>query len=118
MSGLVKIGEGSIICAHTIITVNVYIGNHVIINLDCTIGHDAVLQDFVSLYPSVNVSGKTNIGRAVELSTGMQIIQGRTVRDYSIVGAGAVVIRNIEDEGTYIGVPAKRICKPKAAEGS
>ena len=67
ISDLVKIGEGTIICAHTIITVNISIGNHVIINLDCTIGHDAILNDFVTLYPSVNVSGITNIGHAVEL---------------------------------------------------
>ena len=107
MSDLVTIGEGTIICAHTIITVNIEIGSHVIINLDCTVGHDAVLQDFVTLYPSVNVSGITNIGHAVELGTGMQIIQGKTVGDYSIVGAGAVVVKDIPAKCTAVGSPAK-----------
>ena len=109
MSDLVTIGEGTIICAHTIITVNIEIGSHVIINLDCTVGHDAVLQDFVTLYPSVNVSGITNIGHAVELGTGMQIIQGKTVGDYSIVGAGAVVVKDIPAKCTAVGSPAKPI---------
>ena len=109
MSDLVTIGEGSIICAHTIITVNISIGNHVIINLDCTIGHDAVLHDFVTLYPSVNVSGITKIGYAVELGTGMQIIQGKTVGDYSIVGAGAIVVKDIPEKCTAVGSPAKPI---------
>ena len=109
MSDLVTIGEGTIICAHTIITVNIKIGAHVIINLDCTVGHDAVLQDFVTLYPSVNVSGITNIGHAVELGTGMQIIQGKTVGDYSIVGAGAVVVKDIPAKCTAVGSPAKPI---------
>lgn len=109
MSDLVNIGEGTIICAHTIITVNIEIGSHVIINLDCTVGHDAVLQDFVTLYPSVNVSGITNIGHAVELGTGMQIIQGKTVGDYSIVGAGAVVVKDIPAKCTAVGSPAKPI---------
>ena len=109
MSDLVTIGEGTIICAHTIITVNIEIGAHVIINLDCTVGHDAVLQDFVTLYPSVNVSGITNIGHAVELGTGMQIIQGKTVSDYSIVGAGAVVVKDIPAKCTAVGSPAKPI---------
>ena len=109
MSDLVTIGEGTIICAHTIITVNIEIGAHVIINLDCTIGHDAVLQDFVTLYPSVNVSGITNIGHAVELGTGMQIIQGKTVGDYSIVGAGAVVVKDIPAKCTAVGSRAKPI---------
>ena len=79
ISSLVEIGEGSIICAHTIITVNIEIGAHVIINLDCTIGHDAILEDFVTLYPSVNVSGITHIGYCVELGTGTQIIQGKMI---------------------------------------
>ena len=48
LSELVNIGKGSIICAHTILTVNIEIGNHVIINLDCTVGHDAELKDFVT----------------------------------------------------------------------
>lgn len=109
LSELVKIGEGSIICAHTILTVNIEIGSHVIINLDCTIGHDAVLKDYVTLYPSVNVSGATVIGHCSELGTGMQIIQGKTVGDYSIVGAGAVVVKDIPDNCTAVGSPAKPI---------
>lgn len=109
MSDLVTIGEGTIICAHTIITVNISIGNHVIINLDCTIGHDAILQDFVTLYPSVNVSGITSIGRAVELGTGMQIIQGKDIGDYAIIGAGAVVVKDIPAKCTAVGSPAKPI---------
>ena len=109
ISELVTIGEGTIICAHTIITVNISIGSHVIINLDCTIGHDAVLKDYVTLYPSVNISGFTNIGHAAELGTGMQIIQGKSIGDYSIVGAGAVVVKDIPDNCTAVGSPAKPI---------
>lgn len=109
MSSLVKIGKGTIICAHTIITVNIEIGSHVIINLDCTIGHDALLEDFVTLYPSVNVSGITHIGYCTELGTGMQIIQGKTIGNYSIVGAGAVVVKDLPDKCTAVGSPAKAI---------
>lgn len=109
LSDQITIGEGTIICAHTIITVNISIGNHVIINLDCTIGHDAVIQDFVTLYPSVNISGMTKIGRAAELGTGMQIIQGKTIGEYSILGAGAVVVKDIPTKCTAVGSPAKPI---------
>ena len=109
VSDLVTIGEGTIICANTIMTVNISIGSHVIINLDCTVGHDAILNDFVTLYPSVNVSGMTNIGYCSELGTGMQIIQGKTVGEYSIVGAGAVVVKDIPAKCTAVGSPAKPI---------
>lgn len=108
-SDLVNIGEGSIICAHNLITTNIEIGKHVIINLDCTVGHDAVLSDFVTLYPSVNVSGTTKIGRCSELGTGAQIIQGKSVGEYAIVGAGAVIIKDIPNKCTAVGAPAKPI---------
>lgn len=109
MSNHVTIGEGTIICAHAIITVNISIGSHVIINLDCTVGHDAVLEDFVILYPSVNISGFCRIGHGCEMGTGTQIIQGKTVGDYAIVGAGAVVVRDIPEKCTAVGSPAKPI---------
>ena len=109
LSSLVTIGEGTIICAHTILTVDISIGKHVIINLDCTIGHDAIINDFATLYPSVNVSGITKIGHAVELGTGMQIIQGKAIGEYSIVGAGSVVVKDIPEKCTAVGIPAKPI---------
>lgn len=109
MSNFVEIGEGCIICAHTILTVNVKVGRHVIINLDCTIGHDAILEDFVTLYPSVNVSGQTHYGECVELGTGTQIIQGKNVGKGTIVGAGSVVVKDLPDECTAVGAPCKPI---------
>lgn len=109
VSKRVEIGEGSIICAGTIITVDIKIGNHVIINLDCTIGHDDVIEDYVTIYPSVNVSGNVLIGECSELGTGMQIIQGKKVAPNTIIGAGAVVVKDCAESGTYVGSPAKRI---------
>ncbi|MCR5205023.1 MAG: acetyltransferase [Lachnospiraceae bacterium] len=119
ISDLVKIGRGTIICAHTIITVNIDMGEHVIINLDCTIGHDAVIEDFVTLYPSVNVSGITTIRRNVEMGTGSQIIQGKKIGEYSIIGAGAVVVKDIPANCTAVGCPAKIIKSvPESVQGT
>ena len=108
-SNSVKIGEGAIVCAGTIITVDVNIGDHVIVNLDCTIGHDAVIDDFVTIYPSVNVSGNVLIGECSELGTGTQIIQGKKVISNTIIGAGAIVVKDCLESGTYVGSPAKKI---------
>lgn len=108
-SNSVKIGEGAIVCAGTIITVDVNIGDYVIVNLDCTIGHDAVIDDFVTIYPSVNVSGNVLIGECSELGTGTQIIQGKKVISNTIIGAGAIVVKDCLESGTYVGSPAKKI---------
>lgn len=109
ISDRVKIGEGSIMCAGTIVTVDVVLGKHVIINLDCTVGHDAVIGNFVTMYPSVNVSGMVRVGECVELGTGMQVIQGKKIVEKAIIGAGGVVVKDILDEGTYVGVPVVKV---------
>ena len=53
----VVIGQGCVICASNIITVNINIGNFVILNLGCTTGHDTSIGDYCSFMPSVNISG-------------------------------------------------------------
>ncbi len=105
----VEIGNGTIICAGCILTVDITIGKHVIVNLDCTIGHDVVIKNYVTIYPSVNVSGCVNVGECTELGTGMQIIQGKNIAKNVIVGAGSVVIKDIMEEGTYVGVPVGKV---------
>lgn len=109
MSEKITIGEGCIICASSILTVDIHIGRHVIVNLDCTIGHDAYVNDYVTIYPSVNVSGNVNVGECVELGTGTQIIQGKNIGIKSIVGAGSVVVKDIPEKCTAVGIPAKPI---------
>lgn len=109
LSNNVVLGEGCIICMSSIITVDIKIGDFFLSNLDCTIGHDCIIEDFVTLYPSVNVSGNVRIGTGTEIGTGTQIIQGKTIGKECIVGAGAVVNRDIPDYATAVGVPAKVI---------
>lgn len=101
------IGEGSIICAANILTVNIAIGKHSIINLDCTIGHDVNIADFLTIYPSSNISGNCTIGECTEIGTGTQIIQGKKIGQNCIIGAGSVVINDISDKCLAVGVPAK-----------
>lgn len=106
-SEYVEIGEGSILCAGTILTTDIVIGKHVIINLDCTVGHDAVISDYVTIYPSVNISGGVTVGEASELGTGANLIQGKKIGERAIIGAGAVVINDIVDDCTAVGSPAR-----------
>lgn len=105
MSDYIEWGEGNIVCAGTILTVNLCIADFCIINLDCTLGHDDVLNAFVTLYPSVNVSGCVTIGAHSEIGTGTQIIQGKRIGTDTIIGAGAVVVRDIPDGCTAVGSP-------------
>lgn len=102
-----KIGSGSIICAGTIMTIATQIGFNCIVNLNCTIGHDSVLDDYCTLHPNSNISGKVHLGESVLVGTGTQIIQGLDITRKVNLGAGSVVVKNIDISGTYVGVPAR-----------
>lgn len=109
MSERINWGEGNIVCAGTILTVNIDINDFCIINLDCTLGHDDLLESFVTVYPSVNISGCVKVGECSELGTGAQIIQGKNIGTAAIIGAGAVVVKDIPDACTAVGSPCKPI---------
>ncbi|MCX6719197.1 MAG: acetyltransferase [Candidatus Taylorbacteria bacterium] len=109
ISKSVNIDCGVVICAGSILTVDMHIASFVTINLLCTIGHDSEVNEFSSLMPAVNVSGKVTIGRTVFLGTGVKIIENKRIGDGSIIGAGSVVVDDIPDFCTAVGVPAKPI---------
>lgn len=105
----VRLGRGIVICAGVILTCNIKIGNHVYINLDCTVGHDSILEDYVNLAPSVNVSGNCRLLEGAHIFTNAVIIPPVTIGKWSIIGAGAVVLKDIPDYAVAVGAPASVI---------
>jgi sugar O-acyltransferase (sialic acid O-acetyltransferase NeuD family) len=102
-------GEGCIVCANNVFTTNIKVGSHVIFNLGCTIGHDVIVNDFATILPGVSISGNVKISEESNIGTKVAIIQGKTIGKRSIIGAGAVVINDIPNNCTAVGVPAKII---------
>lgn len=105
----VNIGKGSIICSGVKITTNCQIGNSVIMNIDCRIGHDSTIGDFCSFMSAADLGGGSKIGERVFIGTKGTIIPRLTICDDVIIGAGSVVIKKIVKPGTYFGNPAKNI---------
>lgn len=108
----VEIGAGSVICAGTIMTTNIVIGRHVHVNLDCTIGHDVVMEDYATLTPGVHVSGCVHIRKGAYIGTGANIINGTSdkpliIGEWAVVAAGACVVSDVGAGMTVFGVPAK-----------
>jgi len=111
-SRFIDYGEAPIICAGNILTTNIKFGNHIQINLDCTIGHDVTFGDFVTLAPGVHVSGWVTLEEGVYVGTGATLINGTqnqplVVGAGAIIGAGACVVGSLAPGVTAVGVPAK-----------
>ncbi len=109
LNKFIELGSGCIICCNSFISVNTKIGNHVSINPGCGIGHDTVIEDYSSLYWNVTLSGNVCIHEGCEIGSKAAIIEKRTVGKWCTIGAGAVVIKDIPDSCTAVGVPAKPI---------
>lgn len=108
-SDSVTFGQGVLVSAGSIVTVDTIIDDFVIIDRSCNIGHDTEISKFSTLLPSTTVSGNVHIEENILIGTGSTIIQGLTVRENSIIGAGAVVTKDIPKNCTAVGVPAKPI---------
>lgn len=105
----VNIGNGSIIYKGVIMTTNITIGNHVIVNPKCGIGHDSIIKDYVSLLWNVNISGNDVIEEGVLIGSAATVIQGKKVGQAAIIGAGSVVVKDILSNTTNVGVPSNII---------
>lgn len=102
----VTLGTGSIITAGCILTNNIKIGDHVHINLDSTVGHDAIIHNFVTVSPGVHVSGNVVLEEGSFIGTGANLIEGKKVGAWSVIGAGSVVVKDIPSNVTAVGTPA------------
>lgn len=103
------IGEGSIICPNVVVTTNVKLGKHGLVNCNCTIGHDTEILDYFTINPNTAVSGNCSIGSRVFIGSSVSIREKVKITDDVVIGMGSVVIRNIDKSGKYIGTPAKKM---------
>lgn len=108
-SASITIGAGSIITAGCILTTDIYIGKHVLINLNTTIGHDCTVEDYSSVMCGVNIAGEVIIGRSAFIGSGANILNQVSLRESCVVGMGAVVLKDVLQHTTVAGVPAKEI---------
>lgn len=101
-----KQGEGNILTAGCVFTVDIEIGDFNILNLNSTIGHDTKIGSYNVFNPGSNISGGVNIGDSNLFGTNSTILQNLTVGNKSILGAGAVLTKNLESQKLAVGVPA------------
>ena len=103
------IGEGTVVMPNVVINARTIIGNHCIINTGSIVEHDNNIGDYTHISVGANLGGTVSIGNSCWIGIGATLKNDINVCDNVILGAGSVVIDNIVNSGTYVGVPARII---------
>lgn len=105
----VELGAGTVVMAGSVINCCSIIGEGCIVNTGAVIDHDNMIENYVHISPGVHLAGKVSIGKSSWIGIGVTICNDVSITSDCIVGAGAVVIRDITKAGTYVGVPVRRV---------
>lgn len=116
ISEMLEQSKGIVIAAGARVTNSCQFGNFIIVSFNSTVGHDCKLDSYVSIMPGVNVSGCVQLKTGVYIGTNATILPGsldipKILGEYSVVGAGAIVLKATLADRTYIGAPAKELKK-------
>lgn len=102
-------GKGTVVMPGAVIGPDSRVGDGVIVNTAASIDHDCVVDDYAHVSVGGHLAGTVRIGRETWIGVGASVINNLTICPGCMIGAGAVVVNDIEEPGTYIGVPAKRM---------
>ena len=105
----VTIGKGTVVIAGAVINASARIGDGCIINTCSSVGHDCTLKDYAHVAPGAHICGASEIGNESWIGAGSTVINNVNICDHCMLGAGTVVVTDITESGTYVGVPAKKI---------
>lgn len=105
----VYLGAGTAVMAGAVINCCTKVGKACIVNTASTIDHDNIIGDYVHISPGAHLAGTVKVGSGTWLAIGSIVINNINITSECKIGAGAVVVRDITETGTYVGVPARRI---------
>ena len=109
VSNNINIGEGSVIMATSIINTGAKIGKHVIINTGALIEHDCIIEDFAHVSPKAALAGNVTVKEGAQVGINSSVRQGITIGKWAVVGAGAVIVKDVPDYAVVVGNPGKII---------
>ena len=111
--GSARVAEGVSICAGVVGTVNLVFEPFSLVNPGCTLGHEAHMGRGVVINHGANLAGAVVLEEGVLVGSGAQVLQYLRVGARATVGAGAVVTKNVHEDTTVVGIPARPLVKPR-----
>ena len=105
----VHLDEGTVVMANAVINTSVKIGKHCIINTGAIVEHDNIIENYVHISPNATLCGTVHVGEMTHIGASSTVKNNTTITSHCIIGAGSVVVKDILEEGTYVGVPAKKL---------
>jgi UDP-perosamine 4-acetyltransferase len=105
----VAIGDGTFVGDGVVVNPSARIGRCAILNTRCVVEHDVVVGAHAHIAPGATLCGGAAIGDDCWIGANAVVSQCKRVERGCIVGAGAVVVTDLREPGTYVGVPARRV---------
>lgn len=111
VSPFANIGRGVVVLAGAVVNAFAVVGDACIINSNSVVEHDVKLAIGVHICPGANVAGGVEIGFETWVGIGSNVKQLVKIGNKVTIGAGATVIRDVTDDLTIVGSPAKPLMR-------
>jgi len=77
------------------------------VNMGAQIHHDCRIGSFSTIAPGACLLGAVTVGEEVFVGANATVLPHRRVGSHAVVGAGAVVTKDVPEGATVTGVPAR-----------
>lgn len=103
------VGYGTLINACVAVNCNSIIGDGVILNTSSSVDHDCKINNYVHITPGTHLAGTVFVGENTFIGIGSSVSNNVNIGENIIIGAGSVVIHDLKESGTYVGMPVRKI---------
>ena len=103
----VRLGRGVIVCPYVVLSANVTLGDGVGVNSHSSVDHDATVGAWSQVNCHCDLTGAVVIEEEVFLGSHASVLPGVRVGRGAIIGAGAVVFKDVSPGVTVTGAPAR-----------
>jgi len=107
VSSFARIGPGTVLLQHVTVNARAQIGAHVIVLPGAVISHDDEIGDYTCIASSATLAGGVKVGDASYLGSNCSINVGVTLGAHTLVGMGAVVLKDTPERSVMVGNPAR-----------